>query len=396
MRNILIIIIVTLISMGTFFLFADSPVLVLEEQNSQYSAVSTWMVNKNPVPLKLNRADDARSQVQLGNEITEKDPKTMLSYITQKSGSFYGKILHTQNNIDVTWYDDQNSVYGLFSEEWPHDMPLPMYHIMQNPDYLVSVDFSNRIRVISRQGNEEKTIQLFADVVFNTENATFCDFTDQKEQIIIAFRQVIPVDDTRQGYNSYVTLVDLDGTEYFNLDFPGWQINGVTAADNAIFFIVALHKYDPDDNTFFFRTVILDEKGAIISDLPLQYNRAVFNGDGSRVLFYKNEQAWLYDIRQKSLLGEFNPKSDRNIFMHGLFIDDRNILILQDGEVFREPDNWIYQNMALQVFDAAGEQLQSLDLEDLSVYKPSLHYDTDSHQLFLGHSRGWLKYTINR
>jgi hypothetical protein len=366
--------------LGTFLLLtADAPVLMLIEENTGYSRVTGWVMHKDPLPLRLN----------------SDEPGIKPRFISQNSGEYYGKVMHAQNRIDVTWYNGDNAEYGRFSEQWPHDMPLPLYHISPDPDYLLSVDFSNRVRIINRNGNEEKAFQLFTDTEFNTENATFCEFIDQKEQIIVAFRQVLPIDDTRQGYHSYLALVDYSGNEFFNRDFPGWQINGVSAADDGAYFILPLHKYDRDDNSFSFRTVLLDGDGIIVADLPLQHNRAVFSADGTRVLFYKNEQAWLYDIAKNVIINEFRPGSDQNIFMHALFIDEKNLLVVQDGAVYREANNWAYHKIALQVFDTAGKQLQSLDLENLSVYKPALNYDTDANRLVLGHSRGWQKYRIN-
>ena len=126
----------------------------------------------------------------------------------------------------------------LFPQEWQHDVPLPRYYINRNNNQIFSVDILNRIRFFNSDGKLENEIPLFKNMTYNNENNTYCQYMEQKDQLIIGVKQVYAVSDTEQGYNSYLTLIDFGGNELFSSSFPGWQINGVSASTNGEYFLI--------------------------------------------------------------------------------------------------------------------------------------------------------------
>ncbi len=382
MKYVLIIISILAVS-SAYFLIADSPVMIMQTQQSGYENVYIWAGDKNPIALPLSDANKSETE-QLRPQ-----------YFFSESRAFYGKVIHNNQKIKVSWYDADNTLQGSFSEEWESDIPLPRYYISSNRNQIFSVDIYNRIRFFGAEGKPEYEISLFTDMNHNTENNTYCQYIGQQDLLLIGFKQVFPVSQIKQGYHSYVTLIDLEGNELFSTGFPGWQINGVSAAENGAYIIIPLHKYELENNQFVFRTIILDNKGETIAELPLQHNKAEFNSDGTLVSFFKNEQAWLYDITKNKIVQDYSIKAAHNIFISGLFIDEKNIFVLQEGEVYKESSDWAFQNITLNLIDFSGNLLQQQTLDDITQFTPVLTYDRLTQQLFVGHRNGYLYYTIN-
>ena len=382
MKYILIIISILAVS-SVYFLIADSPVMIMHTQQSGYENVYTWAGDKNPLALPLSDANKSETE-QLRPQ-----------YFFSESRAYYGKVIHNNHQITVSWYDADNSLQGSFSEEWEFDVPLPRYYINNKRNQIFSVDVYNRIRFFGAGGKPEYEISLFTNMNLNTENNTYCQYIGQQDLLLIGFKQVFPVSELEQGYNSYVTLIDLEGNELFSTDFPGWQINGVSAAENGEYIIIPLHKYELENDQFVFRTIILDRKGETIAELPLQHNKAVFNADGTLVAFFKNEQAWLYDIEKNKIIEDYSIQAAHKIFISGLFIDEKNLFVLQEGEVYKESSDWAYQNITLNLIDLSGDLLQKKALDNITQFTPVLKYDRPTQQLFVGHRNGYLYYIIN-
>lgn len=382
MKYILIIISILALS-SVYFLIADSPVMIMQTQQSGYENVYTWAGDKNPLALPLSNANKS-------------DPELLRpQYFYSDSRAYYGKVIHKNQQITVSWYDADNNLRGRFSEEWESDIPLPRYYINSNRNQIFSVDIYNSIRFFSTDGKPEYEISLFTNMTPNTENNTYCQYIEQQDLLLIGFKQVFPVSELEQGYHSYVTLIDLEGNELFSTGYPGWQINGVSAAENGKYIMIPLHKYELENNQFVFRTIILDRKGETIAELPLQHNKAEFNTEGTLVAFFKNKQAWLYDITKTKIIQDYSIQAAHKIFISGLFIDEKNIFVLQEGEVYKESSDWAYQNITLNLIDFSGNLLQKQTLDNITQFTPVLKYDHLTQQLFVGHRNGYLYYTIN-
>ena len=382
MKYALIIISILALS-SVYFLIADSPVMIMQTQQSGYDNIYTWAGDKNPLALPLSNANKTDTEL------------LRPQYFFSDSRAYYGKVIHNNQQIKVSWYDADNTLQGSFSEEWEPDIPLPRYYINSNRNQIFSVDIYNSIRFFSTDGKPEYEISLFTNMTHNTENNTYCQYIEQQDLLLIGFKQVYPVSELEQGYHSYVTLIDLEGNELFSTGYPGWQINGVSAAENGEYIIIPLHKYELENNQFVFRTIILDNKGETIAELPLQHNKAEFNAEGTLVAFFKNEQAWLYDIEKSKIVQNYSIKAAHKIFISGLFIDEKNIFVLQEGEVYKESSDWAFQNITLNLIDFSGNLLQKQTLDDITQFTPVLKYDRLTQQLFVGHRNGYRYYTIN-
>jgi hypothetical protein len=258
-----------------------------------------------------------------------------------------------------------------------------------------SVDIFNRIRFYNADGQMKYEIPLYKNIAYNNENNTYCRFIEEKDQLVVGVKQVYPVSDLEQGYNSYLTLIDTDGNELFSLRFPDWQINGVSASHNGDYFLIPLHKYITEKKRFIFRTLLINNHGRIIDDIPLQHNKAVFNNNSSLVTFFKNEQAWLYDIAQNKIISDFKIADSDRIYLTGLFIDDKGILVLQQGEVFKENLNWAFREIKLDLISYEGQLIAEHDIRDITQFTSVLRYDKLNDQLFIGHRTGYQYFTIN-
>jgi hypothetical protein len=366
----------------TYFVNANAPVLILKSEVSTYKNVQSWLSTDALVPIPLPTPQEISSQ-------------SKPQYFFSDSRNYYGKMIHNNQQIEVSWYDADHVQHGSLNEEWPHDVPLPRYYINSNNNHIFSIDIFNRIRFFNSDGKIENEIPLFKNLTYNNENNTYCQYMEQMDQLIIGVKQVYAVSDKEQGYNSYLALIDLDGNEIFSISFPGWQINGVSASTNGDYFLIPLHKFVVKDEQFIFRTLLVDNQGRIIDDIPLQHNRAVFNMNGSLAAFFKNEQAWLYDIAKNKIIRDYPIADSDKIYLSGLFIDEKNILVLQEGEVYKEDLNWAFREMKLDLINYDGLLIEQHDLKDITQFTPVLKYDAMKEQLFIGHRAGYQYYRIN-
>jgi hypothetical protein len=142
--------------------------------------------------------------------------------------------------------------------------------------------------------------------------------------------------------------------------------------------------------------VLLDNQGTIIDDIPLQHNQAVINRNSTRIAFYKNEKAWLYDIDNNTIIREYPVTNNNKIFISGLFVDEKGILILQEGNVYKDNLNWAFREMTLHLIDFEGELIQQYELKDITQFTSVMKYNPTHDQLFLGHSSGYQYYLLNR
>jgi len=365
-----------------YFVNADAPILVLKSQVTSYQNIQSWIGTDDLVPVPMTTSDDISSQ-------------SKSQYFFSDSRNYYGKMIHNNQQIEVSWYDADHVQHGSLKEEWQHDVPLPRYYINNNITQIISVDILNRVRFFNSKGKLENEIPLFKNLTYNNENNTYCQYMEQKDQLIIGVKQVYSVSDTEQGYNSYLTLIDLDGNELFSISFPEWQINGVSASTNGEYFLIPLHKFVVKDEQFIFRTLLINNQGGVIDDIPLQHNKAVFNINCSFVAFFKNEQAWLYDITKNKIIHDYPIVGSDKIYLSGLFIDEKNLLVLQEGEVYKEDLNWAFREMKLNLINYDGQLIEKHDLKDITQFTPVLKYDAIKGQLFVGHRSGYQYYMIN-
>ncbi len=303
--------------------------------------------------------------------------------------------MHQDQQIEISWYNIDNSEAGRFTHDWESDIPLPRYYLNSNRNRIFSFDIYNRLRFYDENGTIENEFSLFQNMTYNNENNSFCQFIEQKDLLLVGSKQVYPVSENEQGYNSYLSLIDLDGNELFATQYPGWQLNGISASGSAEHFIIPLHKYEHTGEKFVFRTVVMDNRGNVIADLPLQHNKAIFNENGTLICFFKNEQAWLYDIKANRIIQEYSIKSPERIYLSGLFIDEKNLFVLQEGSVYKEASDWVYKNMALNLIDYNGELIQKKELDDISQFLPVVKFSQQNEQLFIGHRTGYRYYSIN-
>ena len=366
-----------------YVLNADSPVIIMQTGQSGYENIHTWAGTQTPIPLPLTITDKAGGSIRISK------------YFSTQSDLGYGSAVLHNNELAVSWYDHKNRLQGRFTEQWPADMPLPQYFIHRNLQQLIGVDMTNRVRIIDADGVIDYEMRLFSDKPYNIENNTYCHYSEQLNQLLIGFREVYPVSEFEQGYNSYLMLIDPEGNQKFSISFGGWQINGLAAAGNGEYFMIPLHRYDLQNNQFTFRTILLDKTGALISDLPFQHNKAIFNTDAGMVVFFKNEQAWLYDISQKKIIQNYTVSDQNNIFMNAIFLDEKNLFILQEGQVYKEELNWAFQNLVLQIIAIKGSVERIHPLGEIKQISPVLRYDDAKDQLLIGHKNGYQFYTVS-
>jgi len=316
-------------------------------------------------------------------------------YFYNESHDIYGKRIFDTENINLTWFDLNDLKIGGFTEKWPYDTPLPVYYIAKDVNYIISIDISSRIRLIDQDGIYRNEFRVFPDSEYDSENAIFCKYIELKDQLLLGLRQIYPINETRQGYTSYLALVNLAGKKIFNLQFDNWQIGDINAAPDGKHLIIPLHNYDPDKDVFKFRSVLIRYDGKIVADFPLQHKSARFNSAGNRVLFLKNEKAWIYDFDKKVLSKPIEKINSNNIFVTGCFIEDKDMFVLQEGEVNKSTSGWTFSDISLQAYDLSGNLLQQKNIDKISIYQPVLRYNQETEQLFLGHSQGWIRFDIN-
>ena len=376
--KILYSIIFILLAVFLLHLTADTGYYKLQKQSIEFSGVVTWLLSDQPVPVFMDR--------MAGIDLKGKPAKHFYS----DRRDLVGMVYHEHTLITVDWYDANGRLLGNFTESWQPDHPLPEYSIINNGRHLLAVDIKSRVRLIGSNGLVESETVLLPTIPYNTENSLFYRYLAQGEQIAAGFRHILP----GNAVNSIFILSDLKGNEQLRSEFPDWQIDALNASEEAGLFCLALHKVDVTTDEFSFRTVVLDPDGRIIADLPYQHNSAFFSADGYYLLFYQNEIAWLYNLKEAKIVQKFSPGENR-IFMHMIYLPEHDF-VLQSGSVYRDFYGWVFRDIRLATFNVSGTQLDLLDIPDHAVYNPLLWLDQPSGQLGIGFNDGWQLYQITK
>lgn len=366
------------ILVAIYLLDAEAPVLNMVQEKAGYILVRDWVGINDPVPIKF-----ASQQGNINPVIFKAHDQ-----------KHFGMLEHREQVITFTWYDLTGDTMGRFSEPWPFDFPLPLLFIIQEGHKVIYLDALNRIRVYNESGSPEKQWRLFESIPYRIENTTFGNYLPVRDELLIGFRQVSSGEEAGPSCNSYITLVDPEGNQRFNREYPTWQINSLSSSEDNQLFAVALYRHDPATDKFEFKSVVLNEKGSVLADLPIQHRKAVFNKNATLVLFYKNSMAYLYDLAAERIIREIASEPVSHIFMTGLFIPDHDVFVMQNGRVERDSLGWAYKDVNLYVYDLSGSEQQKINLNNV-IYQPYIKYDRQGQQLIIGHSSGWQRFAIN-
>jgi hypothetical protein len=382
MKYIAIIISMLLIALA-IFLTADTPAMLLQSEQSGYKNIYTWLGTENPIALSVQ---PARQTANRANRPV---------YFFSDSEEYYGMVQHNGKILDISWYDADQKLQAKFSENWDFDIPLPKYHINSRQNSIIRVDITNRIRFYDTTGKIQNEIHLFKNKKYNSENNTFFRHIPQKDYLLIGFKHAFAGDNETGAYTSYVTMIDMAGNELYTQEFAGWQLNGLTISNDGAHVLLPMHTYLVENDQFVFRTVLLDANGNIVAEFPLQHNHAFFNSATNKAVFYKNETAWLLDVANNQIIKRIDVPNQKVIFMNGLFLEEKESLVLQTAEVTGTKQGWAYTNIAVTVLDHKGNPVQELALDNITQFRPVLRYDKNNQQLFIGHSSGYQYYSIN-
>ena len=366
-----------------FLLTADTGYYQLQKESIEYSGVINWLSSEPPTPVFDRRIG--------GVEFIEKPAK----FIYSPGQHYFGTVQHRQARISVEWYTANGNQLGSYQENWQDDMPLPDYSIIDSGNRLLSVDIRSRVRMIGPAGEIESKFTLLPEIPFNTENALFYRYLEQKQWLAAGFRQIMAGDETQDRAISIFVVADLKGKEILRREYPEWQIDAVNASTQGQYFCLALHKFDPGNNDFSFRTLLLNSEGELLADLPYQHHTAEFSPDDNFLVFYENNIAYLYNIRQTKIV-QIYPSAENHIFMKTVFLSENNDFVLQSGVVFKDYAGWAYKDVKISTCNIMGNELDHIELTDHKICQPALWYDASLGQLFIGFSDGWHIYKTKK
>jgi hypothetical protein len=160
-----------------------------------------------------------------------------------------------------------------------------------------------------------------------------------------------------------------------------------------------LYKWEDDaKSNVQFNTLILNDNGEIIYQLPFGFQQAVFDETDASLLLIDKNKCYLYDIFKKKQIGVYSTMRDGNLFLASTFLSPSHLVAIQEGTpgqgIPGSKTPWKYDNIYIRTIDKSGEELPPMLVENVTLYKPSLYYNKENQSLFIGHSTGWKLYKV--
>jgi WD40 repeat protein len=212
---------------------------------------------------------------------------------------------------------------------------------------------------------------------------------------------VIPVKDGNPVYKSSVRIFDSQGKPIMQFEKPGWQIQAMGISPDGKNIGVSFYQWtDSPKSEVQFNTLILEESGKIIFQIPVGFQNLIFNDDKSRLILIDKNSCHLFDLLKNQQIGSYSTQENNSLFLAAVFLSPSEAIILQEGKPgpgipgSRTP--WKYETIYIRTLSEEGEELNPLLIENITLFNPSLHYNKDNQTLFIGHSTGWKLYKVEK
>jgi len=393
--RVAIIVIALLTIFFIIILSAGQNIYTLQSEKTEFENVITWMKNlkkaNQPIPVYTDKIRFTTNTISLGT----------VSYFYSASSTFWGSVQRSGDAdnpvLQVQWYDNDGVEVGIFSDKLTYDLPQPVYHVDPLTQRLISVDFLNRVRIISPEGKVLNGFNIRDEYQYHSENIFSAELVDNS--LFTAATEISPRANDAPGYNSYIRIVDLEGETEMSYDLTGWQVRAAKASESGHFFAVSFYRRNTADQTFDFQTLILNRDGVVLNRLPFRFRQAFFSDNTKRILLLDKDSGYLLDISSEEPVSKFKVKDVENLFMSATFLGSSGMLAVEEGKLIAalpgSPTPWAYTNVHIRTFDQKGIELDDRLLEKVKIYTSAIWYNDQSETLFIGHSNGWQLYRVN-
>jgi hypothetical protein len=178
-----------------------------------------------------------------------------------------------------------------------------------------------------------------------------------------------------------------------------WQLQALATSDDGNHIAMSLYNWKDEANPKLeIETIILNDKGDIIYQIPVGFQQAIFNEANDFLLLINKNKSYLYNIKMKKQIGVYSTIKDENLFLNATFLPPSHTVALQEGTpgqgIPGSKIPWKYDNIYIRTIDKDGEELPPFLVENVTLYKPSLNYNKENQTLFIGHSTGWKLYKV--
>jgi hypothetical protein len=302
---------------------------------------------------------------------------------------YFGLLTHKGES-----FDQAGTQIGRLEEKWSGETALPRFMIDPADQYLISADILNRLRVYNTDGSVVMESQIFPEYRYYDENVMYTIFNTGDRHLLAGLTQVHPDPSGFPGYETIMKYSDLNGETRFILHFDGWQINAMESRPDGSMHAVSLYSYDPTRDRLLFRSLIIDGDGIITGELPVQFRILKFCGD-KYILLIDKDLISIYDIKTRRITGSSATTDFGRIIMTTAYVPEKDLFLAEEGSLGQNDRGWNYTRIVFRMFDPTGRVVDAMNLDDILVYEPAMHYDPVQRQIFIGHSRGWITFNVN-
>ncbi len=378
--------VITLLTMVfTYSLVAQDDLYTLEAENSGFKNISTWIKSSSqPLPVSRTRVLSLQNEIELTDAI--------FFYIDKDIGFGKKQLIGNQQNplLKISWYDQNGEPFGTWQMPWYNDLPLPSIRIDHHSGNLVCVDLQNQIRIINSEGKISNQFRVLESYKYNSENNAYTDLNNGL--LSVGITEIFPSLDGNPKYKSSIRVYELNGRLRMRFDLPEWQIRSLNGSSNGQLTAASFFRKDVEGSSHQFRTLVLDMEANIIVDQSVKARKTIFNHDNSMSYLLDKNVGYLLDIASNRLITETNVKDTENIYLSAVFTPPTNFIIIQEGkakqEIADDQTSWIYDNIRILSLDNLGREKYDLPVDNITIDKPALWYDSKSKRAFCGTSPG--------
>jgi hypothetical protein len=381
----------------TYILLGGSILYTLQSENSDFNDIIKWIHTKkaSSEPIPVNRG-----QIQLANRDIKYTSNLLLE---SETSNYIGTVefLGEKRNPDlhIKWYSSDGNPVGAFIDSWQYDDPFPVYKINSETGDLIAVDIFTNVRIINPESQITNQYKILPEYRHNNENVIYTEVINNR--LISAICEVIPVQDGNPVYKSSMRIFDLQGKPIMQFEKPGWQIQAMGVSPDGKNIGVSFYQWiDSPKSELQFNTLILEESGKIIFQIPVGFQNLVFNDDKSLLILMDKNSFHLFDLLKKQQIGSYSTLESNSLLLAAVFLSPSETIVLQEGKplpgIPGSGTPWKYESIHIRTLSEEGEELNPLVIENITLFNPSLHYNKEKETLFIGHSTGWKLYKVEK